>query len=431
MNDALMTIPSSRIIAAWGDTPAVGYHGNNRARGAVRWFADRDERAVFQETMQTGAEGSFELRASDYPIKLMDTEYALFCISREDILAQGAPDVEKLTIVGFEPIVDDDTRAFVHHFIVNGSTSTNNGESQNCGGDFRNTFEMAYGWATGEGPLALPDNVGSPFGGVHGFQSFMIETHYNNPDLVEGAMDSSGVRIYYTTQPREFEAGVMQLGDPLLKLRGVSVGDGLSSHAFSCPSSCTSLTVQQPLTVIRESLHMHQSGISAINEQIRGGEVVRAGVVDFFDFHQQGNQPVQQEPFQILPGDSFNTVCYYRGQDGEDFGFSSKNEMCIAFVWYFPRQVLLDTFPLACVYDSGAGICESDLTQRTLSSDADLQRAFGGPATECGAAAMGSSPSPMASPKVSSPTTANSNAGFATQVSILAVASMFSVLILF
>jgi hypothetical protein len=243
-------------------------------------------------------------------------------------------------------------------------------------------------------------------------------------------VDSSGVRFYYTTQPREFEAGVMQLGDPLLKLRGVSVGDGLSSHAFSCPSSCTSLTVQQPLTVIRESLHMHQSGISAINEQIRGGEVVRAGVVDFFDFHQQGNQPVQQEPFQILPGDGFNTVCYYRGQDGAEFGRSSQNEMCIAFVLYFPRQLLLGIFPLACVYDSGFGICESEWTERTLSSDADLMRAFGASATnECRAAAMGASP-------VSSPTSENllslpnSNAGFATQVSIISLAAMFLVIIL-
>jgi hypothetical protein len=137
MNDALMTIPSSRIIAAWGDTPAVGYHGNNRARGAVRWFDGRDGQDLFQQTMQTAADGSFEVRASDYPIKPRSTEYARFCASKEDILAQGVPDVENLNIVGFEPIVDDDTVAFVHHFTVTGTTNTNNGMSQNCGGTFR------------------------------------------------------------------------------------------------------------------------------------------------------------------------------------------------------------------------------------------------------------------------------------------------------
>jgi hypothetical protein len=134
MNDALFTVSPSRIIAAWGDTPTVSYHGKNRARGAVRWFGDKDEQAVFTAAMQSGAEGSFELRASDYPIKEQETEYKDFCFSREDILAQGVPDIEKMSIIGYEAIIDEDAKAMVHHFIVRGSPSTNNGESSNCGG---------------------------------------------------------------------------------------------------------------------------------------------------------------------------------------------------------------------------------------------------------------------------------------------------------
>jgi hypothetical protein len=418
MNDALFTIPPSRIIAAWGDDPAETFHGNNRARGAVRWFSDRDEQAVFEAAMQSEAEGSFELLTLDYPIKAQETEYADFCFSREDILAQGVPDVEKLSMIGFEAIIDEEAINMVHHFVLWGSTSTNDGQSQSCGGDFQANHELAYAWATGEGPLALADNLGSPFGGLNGFQSFKLEIHYNNPARVQGVLDSSGVRFYYTTQPREFDVGVLPLGDPFTRLGGVSVGSGLTSHAFKCPSSCTLLTLkpEQPLTVIRESIHMHKTGIRAVNEQIRGGEVVRAGVVDFFNFDQQGNQPIQQESFQILSGDSFNTVCYYRSQDGADFGFSSQEEMCIVFIAYYPRQLLLDTFGLTCGYDVGFGPCESEWSQRELSSEADLQRIFGA-ATECQAGSEGEGGSLVA--------TSNARLATVTQGSIIGVVSLF------
>jgi hypothetical protein len=266
--------------------------------------------------------------------------------------------------------------------------------------------------------LAYSDNLGSPFGGVNGFQSFRLETHYNNPDRVPGVLDSSGVRFYYTTQPREFDIGVMQLGDPMVKLQGVSVESGLSSHAFKCPSSCTLLTLkpEEPLTVIRESMHMHKTGARAVNEQIRGGEVVRSGVVDFFNFDQQGNQPVQQEPYQIVSGDSFNTVCYYRSPEGAEFGYSSQDEMCIVFISYYPRQLLLDRYGLGCGYDIGFGLCEAEWSQRSLSSEADLQRNFGA-ATECQAGSEGDD--------VSLATTGTSSARLATQVSIIGVFSLF------
>jgi hypothetical protein len=405
----------------------VGYHGKNRARGAVRWFSDKDEQAVFDAAMLRNAEGSFEIRAVDYPIKAKETEYVNFCFSREDILAQGVPDVDKLSFIGFEPIIDEDAVAMVHHFIVKTSANTNDGMSQNCGGDFRFLSEMAYGWATGEGPEALADNLGVPFGGINGIQSFKLVVHYNNPDRIPGVLDSSGVRFYYTTQPREFDVGYMELGDPFLRLNGVSVGSGLSSHTFRCPSSCTSLLVkpEQPLTVIRETIHMHKTGVAAVNEQIRGGEVVRAGVVDFYNFDQQGNQNVQQEPYQLLAGDSFNTVCYY--QDGAEFGRSSQQEMCIAFIRYYPRQLFLDLYALTCGYEFPIGACESEYSQQTSSSEVpvDLKRRFGA-ATECQAGSEGeTTPTPTASPTDSSSTTETSDGSLATQVSLIGLVPLF------
>ena len=39
-NDTDFRAPPTRIIAAWGDTESLSYHGENRASNAVRIIAD-------------------------------------------------------------------------------------------------------------------------------------------------------------------------------------------------------------------------------------------------------------------------------------------------------------------------------------------------------------------------------------------------------
>lgn len=108
--------------------------------------------------------------------------------------------------------------------------------------------------------------------------------------LESGLFDSSGVRFYVSDQLRENEVGVLQLGgksqffwmllflgyprdsacchtcfvvltDPFVILFGEPVGGGLSRHTFECPGSCSQLAlIDEPVTVLREYLHMHQAG---------------------------------------------------------------------------------------------------------------------------------------------------------------------------
>ena len=41
----------------------------------------------------------------------------------------------------------------------------------------------------GEPPIKMPDGVGITAGGEHGFRTFMIEFHYNNPELSTSLFD--------------------------------------------------------------------------------------------------------------------------------------------------------------------------------------------------------------------------------------------------
>lgn len=117
------TFPAHRIIAAWGDSPEVNYHGSNVARGSVRFFGSIDEDAAFQENMDTNAEGSFVVLANNYTIaEDEETQYIDFCATRADLIEQGVPNsTDTLSVVGFRPILSPESAPYVHHFVVSAS----------------------------------------------------------------------------------------------------------------------------------------------------------------------------------------------------------------------------------------------------------------------------------------------------------------------
>jgi len=273
IHDGNPRVPATRVIAAWGDSGTVSYHGTrNRARASIRWFAAQDEvddAVAFQNAMARDADGSFDLRAVDYPIRRdRVTDYEHFCFSQAELIALGIP-ADGVHMIGMEPVID--ARAHVHHFILYGSTTETNDDDR-CRKSFLS--EMITGWAPGEGPVALPENVGSPLGGPGGYQSLVLEIHYDNANGVEGVLDSSGVRAYYTRQKRPYELGVLQMGDPLVSMSGeVVVSDDnaeFAQHTFDCPAQCSSIFATQPLTVISEAMHMHGKYFSLmIGAQVR------------------------------------------------------------------------------------------------------------------------------------------------------------------
>lgn len=147
--DGDLTTPPSRVIAAWSDLPSIQNHGpNNRASTILRFRASQ-EGFDFETAMASEAEGFIDIMANDHPIKPMDTEYAYFCVSLADMIAQGMPADTELHTIGFEPIIDPRAAKHVHHFILQASMDGNATTGSNCSAiDF---IDMAYLWAPGEG----------------------------------------------------------------------------------------------------------------------------------------------------------------------------------------------------------------------------------------------------------------------------------------
>eukprot|EP01083_Nonionella_stella_P039805 108280_1 len=285
-------------------------------------------------------------------------------------------------MVGVVPIIEDESAQFVHHFIVS--------LQKDCTQESFLTRTMVYAWAPGDEGWALPDEVGFPMFDNVNNQAIHLEIHYDNPSLIEGRKDSSGLRFFYSNTERTHRAGILQVGDPFLALNGQDIKDGLTQYEFTCPGTCSSSILakerdggSQAVTVFSEFLHMHQSGVHMKNEVIRGDTVIHTATSEVYDFDQQGAYHHPQDSYEVLPGDSFKVSCSYK--DGTAFGLSSSEEMCISFFYYYPAKTLMGDIPWTCPFQpfwTEFGVdttltCATELEHTELNDINELGRSFG------------------------------------------------------
>ena len=243
-----------------------------------------------------------------------------------------------------------------------------------------------------------------------GYKTFIYSVHYDNINNLPDKIDSSGFRFFYTEELREFDAGVIQIGDPLLTLgtQKLPAAPGVPGTAgkwdFKCPTSCFNkyLTDQSTFTVFAEVLHMHESGSKMVSSHYRGDSLIRESYVDHYDFNIAGSYAVIQEPFAVEAGDRFTTTCYYQSDKEVKFGLASDEEMCINFIMYYP---VMPDFNGYCGIQgkSKLGVrmdsCEVDVTYNVI-EEGEIYRTFGSPCDGNPSPKVTSGPSSTPSSKV-------------------------------
>ncbi|CAL4119360.1 unnamed protein product, partial [Meganyctiphanes norvegica] len=133
-------------------------------------------------------------------------------------------------IVKYEPVFSGSNERFVHHMIVYECTnlgaelddvldqlSLQPGQEcyqSNMSHLIYNCNHVVATWTTGSQGLAFPSEAGYPLT-PDGPKFYMMETHYDNPPMGTAFVDSSGIRMVYTSELRLNDAGVLSLGlDP-------------------------------------------------------------------------------------------------------------------------------------------------------------------------------------------------------------------------
>ncbi|KAF6023519.1 moxd1 [Bugula neritina] len=323
--DAVIMTSTTRLIYAFGDTDptnnvlsSLNYHG----------ATNRGVKSVY--LLDT---------ASKIPDESLPNDLQYFDLNVTDI----------------EPMITEGNEALVHHILlfacwgVDKEHLRNNNKTKGvCNTpempEFASScFNMEYAWAIGGSKFYWPAHTGVSFGGNDGSSPdyYLLETHYDNPQLLDTWVDSSGLRVTYTSNLREQDAGTVEVG----AVDGLIVPPHPENFEYFsiCHTSCTEQWIPDDgVTVFGYILHTHLLGakikLDWYSKDGRQSEVLAED--NSYDFNYQENRllPV---PKKLLPGDSLKLTCTYTDPSREKFtygGQPSTDEMCLAILHYYPKQ---------------------------------------------------------------------------------------------
>ncbi|KAJ4447565.1 hypothetical protein ANN_09572, partial [Periplaneta americana] len=164
-------------------------------------------------------------------------------------------------MIGYEPVLQPGNERFVHHMLLYECVLPHNLKSpdaifqryvdhpgESC---YSATMPQAWdqcmtaivAWAVGSQGEFLPDHVGLPLSDGDKAKYFMLEIHYDNPEF-RRVRDSSGVRIHYTENLRQYDGGILVNGITITPLHIVPPHQPEYRTAGYCSSQCTNQVSQ-------------------------------------------------------------------------------------------------------------------------------------------------------------------------------------------
>jgi len=163
--------------------------------------------------------------------------------------------------------------------------------------------------------------------------------HYTNEKKVEGIIDSSGVRINYTSKLRQFDSGVMVTGK-LHQDFEIPPGEEAYSVDGPCRTSCTNKIIDS-IKVFAYFPHGH-----LLLRKISTNFIKPDGTADVkwaennYSFSHQMIYALDN-PMELSKGFEATTTCIYNseGKSEKTLGGEETNqEMCINLLFYYPRE---------------------------------------------------------------------------------------------
>ncbi|CAH1791597.1 unnamed protein product [Owenia fusiformis] len=338
-----------RLIYAWGETDGESseedlmYHGAEHRGTKSVSLLDYGNPEVMDVTEEDDLQ-HFDLLIGNITILPKRTVYG--CRLQRLPVLSG-----KHHVIRIDPLVEEKNRGIVHHIVLYmcrmpASNIDMSDEKPNICWESRmpenvtDCDSIMWGWGVGAGIFHFPKNVGYPIGGVDDPVYINLELHYDNPQNLEGVIDNSGMRIYYTSNVRTYDAGTMVVGHSLFPMAIPSGAEDFTIEA-PCSKQCTSrLLPPGGINIFTAFLHTHIAGTSIKTQLFRDGvELAPIAEDEHYDFNYQQTR-LLKTPVNVLPGDEMLTTCHYKTKDRKQTtmgGPGSFDEMCLNFFTYYPK----------------------------------------------------------------------------------------------
>ncbi|CAB9500833.1 Putative fatty-acid--CoA ligase FadD21 [Seminavis robusta] len=366
------------VIFAFGQETYLSYHGPKHRGTTMIQFGKEDEQDPF-------ADADWHLDVTMPNVTLAD--------GWDDVYVHYSMDLGELQddIMGFDFDAVATKPNFVHHFVVYGCDDgpTNSDwlayqEPQTFLGIQPAVLHCNYifGWALGGNALVLPEEVG-----LRNVRYVVLQGHYNLPPIWTsyttddeednqdgagavkhvgaGSVDSSGFRVYLTSQQREFSAGVLMISNKEVGAT-IPAGQDLVHYQATCSSHCTRKN-PHPMRVLFAFLHMHSHGrhIWVSHYDADGNFKGIISKTEFWNFEFQKTTAVDAT---VEPGDILRLHCVFdtskrKDLDGILWGERSGDEMCLVSLTYYspdPQVELCGSVRLSALGGDNFSYCNYD-----------------------------------------------------------------------
>ncbi|KAI8510790.1 hypothetical protein Bbelb_117060 [Branchiostoma belcheri] len=405
-----------RVLWAWHDDDpedesGPAYHGANRGVRSTVLLSNNTTSDNFKETNYT----TVDLLMNNVSVPAyQDTTYWCQVFELPELAS-------KHHIIKFEPIISPGSEGVVHHLII--YTCTRNRSvtflpQEHPGHECRTPNmprdwylclggSMLAAWGIGAEPMTYPAHVGYPIGDADGSRYVLLEQHYDNPQLVSGIRDSSGLRLTVTPELRDNDLGVFEVGMPPIKHHVIpphaeefkSAGfcnpnclnaflkmllggpnsrhiipprdEGFKSAGF-CNTNCLNAFLEElgePIHIIGLELHSHLLAVKMSARLIHNGKEIEIARDDNYDFNLQFFRMLKEE-VTVYPGDTLVTECTFRSTHKDKGGPGTPNEMCQSYIIYYPQFNLTFCESLPNLFDTThfAGVQSDFSTSSDFSS---------------------------------------------------------------
>ncbi|XP_042584940.1 DBH-like monooxygenase protein 2 homolog isoform X1 [Cyprinus carpio] len=351
-DDLPITDLAMKLIYAYGQTDDITYHSNRRGTKELNLLK-------YMPHVNPPNSSFFDITMVNFTVPAKQTYYHCKIMK-----ARFGP---KQHIYRIEPVIENFD--LVHHLLLYRCppTVTEPLEAECYTGVDGECMEVVAVWGVGGGAFEFPEVAGLPIGGNVGDFFYRLEVHYNNPNKSAGRVDNSGLRFYYTSELRLHDAAVL--------MTGLAVAPGYAippkAKSFLTYSMCDTANIPKvletphDLQVFSAMLHTHLAGRKVRVGLFRGGEQIDLLVADEnYDFEYQEVTNLGKTKTVKLD-DKLLVECTYNTENRDTLtwgGFSTTDEMCLAFIFYYPAMNLSGcaSFPDLTSLQSAMGATDID-----------------------------------------------------------------------
>jgi len=347
-DDLPITEGTTRVIFSYNSYDPVSddhipYHGMSRGGKSIM-LLDPPATELVHDILPSDLI-TIDFLNNNYSVPSAPTMYS--CIAHKLPVLTG-----KHHLIRVEPIIQKGHEHLVHHIVVYACThslhDSNLNKNVNCyhhyNPELNGCWFVFVAWAIGGTAFDYPAHVGHSLGTSEDPVYFRMETHFDNVNMRSDFVDNSGLRLVLTKQLRQHDAGMMQIGAVVDRNQIIPPHyDNFLSRNY-CHENCIAEVLgDEEINIFSGFLHSHLIGKAITARLVTNGVEQEPLLQDLhYDFNYQEQRALNRERV-VKKGDTIIVDCVYDSTKRPNItygGLDSTDEMCLAFMLYYPRKPL-------------------------------------------------------------------------------------------